>query len=80
MTEKNQTAFPVNGQPPIYTLPDGTRRIDMGLTKREYFAAMAMQAIISTNSFNWDSTSRNAVQVADDLILELNNKKQRHEH
>lgn len=44
-----------------------------GLTKREYFAAMAMQAILSIPSFQTKKeTATAAVQMADALILELN--------
>jgi hypothetical protein len=44
------------------------------LTKREYFAAMAMQGLLSgwsTDRINADTFSRNAVSVADALIREL---------
>lgn len=43
-----------------------------GLTKREYFAAMAMQGIFSTNRILIDSNIEMAVKVADALIAELN--------
>lgn len=50
-----------------------------GLTKREFFAAMAMKALISTENFNvLDSTKMSkktaqiAIGYADALIAELN--------
>lgn len=42
-----------------------------GLTKREYFAAMAMQAI-SFNGLNYNAAAEDAVKYADALIAELN--------
>jgi hypothetical protein len=44
-----------------------------GLTKREYFAAMAMQGAISNPNFNGDITlaARDAVAAADALLKEL---------
>jgi hypothetical protein len=41
-----------------------------GLTKREYFAAMVMQGLISTNRYD---AAVQAVKYADELIKELNN-------
>jgi hypothetical protein len=45
-----------------------------GLTKREYFAAMAMQALISDPNISttYSHYAENAVQAADALIAELN--------
>jgi hypothetical protein len=40
-----------------------------GLTKREYFAAMVMQGLISTNR---NDAAVQAVKYADELIKELN--------
>ena len=57
---KDEQAFPV---------PIGSEGVfAIGLTKREYFAAAAMQGLCS-----WDNnlTARNAVQMADELIAEL---------
>ncbi len=42
-----------------------------GITKRELFAAMAMQALIPTH---FGATSETAVQLADSLIAELAKK------
>jgi hypothetical protein len=45
-----------------------------GLTKREYFAAMAMQGMLSGSQFidNGERFAKLAVQAADALIAELN--------
>ena len=45
--------------------------ISFGLTKREYFAAMAMQGICGDKEFN-GSVTETAVNLADELIEELN--------
>jgi hypothetical protein len=44
------------------------------LTKREYFAAMAMQAMLPDSQFNdnYERFAKHAVQAADALIAELN--------
>lgn len=45
-----------------------------GLSKREYFAAMAMQGVLShlTTRVNAEEVTRAAVAMADQLIIELN--------
>jgi hypothetical protein len=45
-----------------------------GLTKREYFAAMAMQGLLTESQVldNHDKFAKFAVQAADALIAELN--------
>ena len=48
----------------------------MGLTKREYFAALAMQGMAYRNSEPYpDSVAYDAVQVADALLAELEKTK-----
>jgi hypothetical protein len=47
-------------------------RTHNGLTKREYFAAMAMQGLLSNGSLGDRLVSQNAVIYADLLIEELN--------
>jgi hypothetical protein len=47
---------------------------EWGLTKREYFAAMAMQGIISKTGWGEEEAARHAVNCADALINALNNK------
>ena len=48
-----------------------------GLTKREYFAAMAMQGILSDRdnqgyTWNYEAMAADAVKMADQLIKQLN--------
>lgn len=44
----------------------------LGLTKREYFAALALQGMIAARySDGHSELSRHAVQCADDLLAEL---------
>ena len=42
-----------------------------GLTKREYFAAIAMQGILA-NHLEYDDVAKTALALADGLIEELN--------
>jgi hypothetical protein len=53
--------------------PDGNVTCK-GLTKREYFAAMAMQALLSDPNISttYSHYAENAVQAADALIAALN--------
>jgi hypothetical protein len=46
-----------------------------GLTKREYFAGLAMQAIVSNTSLlvDKDMVVRNAIYYADELLKQLSN-------
>jgi hypothetical protein len=62
-------AFPVEGQD-----ENGHRLIPRhGLTKREYFAGLAMQGLLSQydGSYSRDLVARAAVENADDLLAEL---------
>jgi len=47
-----------------------------GLTKREYFAAMAMQGVVCNHAMidtdNWKWLATESVKIADTLISELN--------
>jgi len=47
-----------------------------GLTKREYFAAMAMQGLMSNNRVNVNNIDNieQCVLIADELIKQLDNK------
>jgi len=51
----------------------------LGLTKREYFAAMAMQGIVSNHQMidtvDWIWLAENSVKAADALINALNQEK-----
>lgn len=65
-TEPHKPAFPAN----IH---------DAGLTKREYFAAMAMQGILARTGEGWccEGAPAFAIDCADELIRQLNSTKQR---
>lgn len=72
-TKPDETAFPI-----VY---NEDNHVKGGLTKREYFAAMAMQAIVSNSSVDFDENatyctpakrSQQAVKMADALIEQLN--------
>lgn len=59
ITELDQDPYLVRGQ--------------VGLTKRELFAAMAMQGLLSQGGYDkWDYVATDAVNVADALIAALN--------
>ena len=77
MTNSEVSAFPVS----TYSKMDGSYLHSTdGLSKREYFAAMAMQGLATQYSEYRDedapsSVVRFAVKIADSLILELNKEK-----
>ncbi len=64
MTEVNQTAFPVEHAAPFHT----------GLTKRELFAAMAMQGMVANcyKEHSDQDIAQSSVLLADSLIEALN--------
>lgn len=78
MTNPNDPAAPTNKS---YTMNDPaagdytTRESPMypGLTKREFFAAMAMQGFIARarDSETWRGVAESAIGLADALIAEL---------
>jgi len=70
-TEKNDAAF---AKAAFYHPEGGIDSPQSGLTKREYFAAMAMQGILShlTTRVSAEEVARAAVELADQLIIELN--------
>lgn len=63
-TEKPQYAFP---------LTDGETFANDGLTKREYFAGLAMQGIL-VNCYNGDESivAEQSIKFADELLKQLN--------
>lgn len=75
MTNSDDTAFPI---PSVITSHWGYERGTPGLTKREYFAAMAMQGFISgcyagqNAGFTVQGNVFAAVEYADALIKKLN--------
>ena len=75
MTKGNEAAFSKSA---FYHESYGEDNPQKGLTKREYFAAMAMTALISeeSNPLHYKDRAMEAVQMADALIEQLNNKQQ----
>lgn len=68
MTKPNTTAFPF-----VERNGDGVDVAYEGLTKREYFAAMAMQGLLAnTGVKELAYLAHKAVQCADLLIADLN--------
>ena len=75
MENADTPAMPVNAHD--YAVNGGYESDSFGLTKREYFAAMAMQGIMANNMY--DAPRRNklegmavdAVSMADALLKEL---------
>lgn len=66
MQEATSNAFPMRN-------PDPSENDEFGLTKREYFAAMAMQGILSGAQYiDYEKFAKVAVESADALIAELN--------
>jgi ribonucleotide monophosphatase NagD (HAD superfamily) len=74
MQTKENQAFPVVNEEENYAFPvvvnSGTDYFYGGLTKREYFAAMAMQGLLSNPNTIFET--HYAVIIADALIAELN--------
>jgi hypothetical protein len=71
MTDGNDAAYPETRK------KDNAYSAEGGLTKREYFAALAMQGICSSETEGWPDLSEQgiaarAVLLADALIDELN--------
>ena len=73
-THPNDQAFP---RPASHSPEFGPTHPKLGLTKREYFAAMAMQGLLSTvpESFNGREIAEISVNMADALIEALNKEK-----
>jgi hypothetical protein len=60
-------------KPELLKFKDGSEIVNMGLTKREYFAAMAMQALITRGAhLGIENATHNSVVYADSLIEALN--------
>jgi hypothetical protein len=71
MENSKQTAFGYG-----FTTADGSSHVEeKGLTKREYFAAMAMQGIIGKiNVHEYKDMAEYAVNAADALLAKLSNE------
>ena len=73
ITNGNEPAFSKSA---FYHPDGGLDSPNAGLTKREYFAAMALQGLLPTNiSQSIEEDAKNAVKLADILIEELNKTK-----
>jgi hypothetical protein len=70
-THANDQAFP---RPASHSPEFGPTHPKLGLTKREYFAAMALQGLI-VNGNSGVFIANDAVQMADALIEALNKEK-----
>ena len=70
MENSKQTAFGYG-----FTTADGSSHVEeKGLTKREYFAAMAMQGIIGKiNVHEYKDMAEYAINAADALLAKLSN-------
>ena len=64
MTSPDDTAF-----------PDHDYSSQTGLTKREYFSALAMQGLLAEGGMDYDCIPSRAVKFADALITKLNKPK-----
>lgn len=73
-TEKNDAAF---AKAAFYHPEGGIDSPQSGLTKREYFAAMAMQGILANpnNDGNPKYTAEHSVECSEQLIKQLNQTK-----
>lgn len=58
-----------NGIDPAF--PSTDLAADLGLTKREFFAAMALQGLLTANWKSGYGAARRAVELADELVDEL---------
>ena len=69
MTNSEKSIFPVAD-----TIANGERYkpLTLGLTKREYFAGLALQGILSSNEFaHIPSACSRAITLADELLKQL---------
>ena len=72
--------IPIN--PVLTQSPSLQNETSLGLTKREYFAGLAMQGLISSCDWNFttfnkdliEATSKNAIDLADELLKQLENE------
>jgi aminopeptidase-like protein len=76
MENGKQPAFAVSKE--MCEMPNGKTNIEeypYGLTKREYFAAMAMQGMLANNNGNYSTVdiAQHSVRMADDILKRLEN-------
>ena len=76
MTEGNSSAHPHKFFEFDHTTGGYTEQYTIGLTKREYFAAMALQGLLAQYDMKEEGSMvyvcEDAVRLADNLIEELN--------
>jgi hypothetical protein len=77
MAQQTNGNDPVSATQEYHSKNFGVVLAKTGLTKREYFAAMAMQGLLSTvpESFNGTEIAQLSVNMADALIEALNKEK-----
>lgn len=76
MAQPNESAFAKAG---FYHPDSGLDNPQEGLTKREYFAAMAMQGMLANSAegnteWNYDTMAKHCCIAADALVEQLNIK------
>lgn len=68
--KNSESAFPVQRQ--LREDGDVITYAEVGLTKREYFAAMAMQGLlVDPGEASWQYLAASAVRAADELLIAL---------
>jgi hypothetical protein len=68
-----------NGKQPAFQTSIGMSNSEMehmGLTKREYFAGLAMQGLISGNATHFSDIPEKSIMFADEMLDELEKTKQ----
>lgn len=70
-----KTAFPLSKETGVRKFKDGSLSFESGLTKREYFAALAMQGLCANDlvytSLTQLQISHEAVSLADQVLKQL---------
>ena len=73
-TNPNESAFAKSA---FYHPEGGIDSPQSGLTKREYFAGLAMQGLLSEGSTgSFENIAKESVKFADELIKAINNEQQ----
>ena len=65
-----------NADNPINPIPehfDKYQNENIGLTKREYFAGLAMQGLLNNTAFTVKFIASKSVQIAEELLKQLEN-------
>jgi hypothetical protein len=65
-----------NGKQPITPINYDAAYSSEGLTKREYFAGLAMQGLISGNATHFSDIPEKSIMFADEMLAELEKTKQ----